>query len=124
MAVGLIVSAGATPSCATVQVWTIPPPATTIVPVRPDWPPLAATPKVTVPFPLPEPPLAIASHGTFVEAVHDTFAATAICRPLDAAAGTLVAVGLIVRAEPSPVPEAARVLAPLVLSEFTVTVPP
>ena len=38
--------------------------------------PLAAAQKTTVPLVAPEAPEVIASHGTFVVAVHDTFAVT------------------------------------------------
>ena len=125
VAAGSIVSAAAAPACTTVQVRTMPPPATNTAPVRPAVRLLAATPYVIVPLAPPAPPAAIVNHDALVAAVHATFAVTTICRPLDAAAGTLVAAGLIVSVEaPIPVPEAAKVFAPLVLSEFTVTVPP
>ena len=88
-------------ACTTVQVRTSPLPATVINPVRAPTVPLLATLKVTVPFVVPDAPPVIASHGTFVAAVHVTLAAvTAICRPLAAAAGTLVLVGLMASAAP------------------------
>ena len=92
---GLIVSAGlAVPAaCTTVQVRTSPLPATVIDPVRATAVPLDSIRYVTVPLVLPDAPAVIASQGAFVAAVHATLAVTAICRPLEAVAGTLVAVG-------------------------------
>ena len=86
----------AVPACRTVQVREMPPPATTMVPVRDPAEGFEATPNVTVPFPLPEAPAAIASQGALVTAVHATLPNTAIDRPLDAAKGMFVPVGEIV----------------------------
>ena len=84
-------------ACTTVQVRTSPLPATVIRPVRAAALPFDATLKVTVPSVVSDAPPVIASHGTFVAAVHDVLAVTPMALPLAAALDRLVLAGLIAR---------------------------
>ena len=68
---------------------------TSTPPVRAEVPALVATPKVPVPLLEPELLLVIASHAALVVAVQETFADTAMERPLHAALDTFVLVGLM-----------------------------
>ena len=77
------------------QVRANPPPTTAIVPVRAVVSALAATSYVTVPFPSPEPTPAIVSHVAVADAVHGTFAVTAIVCPAAPALAKLAFIGPI-----------------------------